>query len=269
MNKSKKLLDDEENETEYDNITEGFEPSGFFSQVSGDIEKKKKNLLGPEYSYAKQIKDPRSIGMNDNGSLPQIARNVRGMIDYTEVLVTGGGRASRTGGPIGPKFFLKTGAKCKDKATGKKVTRYIYSDYVPKGNLPFISAGMGGNFKNFKGLVPGTMSNVNDLNPFAIFGAFMTGSTPPCREISLETIDTNNRKNNETHHVSDYDIKNMDACSFGNKRNPISGKRCKEFFSTIDIDDDSKLPDDPIIKFYIAAVGSLCVYFIYSLIKKR
>ena len=69
---------------------------------------------------------------------------------------------------------------------------------------------MGGNFKNFKGLVPGTMSNVNDLNPFAIFGAFMTGSTPPCREISLETIDTNNRKNNETHHVSDYDIKNLD-----------------------------------------------------------
>lgn len=269
MSKSKKLLDDNENKTKYDNITEGFEPSGFFSQVTGDIGDMKKNLLGPEYSYAKQIKDPRSIGMSDRGSLSAIANNVRGMINYTEVLVTGGGRASKTGGPIGPKFFLKTGAKCKDNATGKKVTRYIYADYVPKGNLPFISAGMGGNFKDFRGLVPGTMSNVNDLNPFAIFGAFMTGGSPPCREISLETIDTNNTKSRETHHVIDYDIKNMDPCGFGNRRNPISGKTCKEFFSAIDVEDESKLPNDPIIKFYIAAVGALCMYFIYGLIRKR
>jgi len=267
MNKSKQVAGN--TETEYDSITENFTPSGFFGQVSGDVNELKQEMLGPEYHYARQIKDPKSIGMSDKGSLPQVARNVRGLINYTEVLVTGNGRASKTGGPIGPKFFLKTGAKCKDKATGKKVTRYIYADYVPKGNIPFISSGMGGNFKDMRGLIPGTMSNVNDLNPFSIFGAFMTGSTPPCRELTMETIDTNNRKKNETHHVIDYDIKNMDPCGFGNKRNPISGKRCKEFFDVIDVEENSKLPNDSIIQVYVAALGVVCLYFVYKMGNKR
>ena len=259
----------EQTDSDYENVVETFKPAGFFSQVQGDVGKLRQELLGPDYQYHRQIKDPKSIGMSDRGSLPQVARNVRGLIDYTEVLVTGGGRASKTGGPIGPKYFLKTGAKCKDKATGKKVTRYIYSDYVPKGNLPFISSGMGGNFSSFKGLIPGTMSNVGDLNPFSIFGAFMSGSTPACREINMETRDNNNNKSRQTHHVTDYDIKNMDPCSFSNKRNPISNKQCKEFFSTIDIEDDGKLPQDNIMQAYVAALGALCVYFVYKLNKGR
>lgn len=267
MNKSNQIAGN--TETEYDNVVETFSPSGFFSQVQGDVSELKQQLLGPDYHYARQIKDPRSLSMSDRGSLPQVARNVKGLINYTEVLVTGGGEASKTGGPIGPKFFLKTGAKCKDKATGKKVTRYIYGDYVPKGNLPFISSAMDGNFKDMRGLVPGTMSNVNDLNPFSIFGAFMTGSNPPCRELTMETVDTNNNRRTETHHVTDYDIKNMDPCGFGNKRNPVSGKTCKEFFSSIEVEEDSKLPNDTIIQVYIAALGVLCLYFVYKMKNKR
>jgi len=268
MSKAHKLIDGGEG-TEYESVTESFKPAGFFNQVQGNVSNLKQELLGPDYKYHQQIKDPKSIGMNENGSLPQIARNVRGMINYTEVLVTGGGAASKTGGPIGPKFFLKTGAKCKDVKTGKDVTRYIYQDYVPKGNIPFISSGMGGNFGSFKGLIPGTLSNVNDLNPFSIFGAFTSGTNPKCRELSMPTIDNNNRRGSETHHVTDYDIKNMDACSFGNKTNPVSGARCKEFFDTIDIEDDSKLPKDPIINFYIGAVGVLCIYIIYKVKSQR
>ena len=97
----------------------------------------------------------------------------------------------------------------------------------------------------------------------------MTGSTPPCRELTMETIDTNNRKRTETHHVIDYDIKNMDPCGFRNKRNPVSGKTCKEFFDVIDIEEDGKLPDDYIIKVYIAALGAICLYFVYKMNNKR
>lgn len=253
----------------YDNVQEPFTPSGFFSQVKGNVSNLKQDLLGPDYEYHKQIKDPKSIGMSDRGSLSQIATNVRGLIDYTEVLVTGGGGASRTGGPIGPKFFLKTGAKCKDNKTGQKVTRYIYLDYVPKGNIPFISSGLDSNFSDFKGLIPGSLSNVNDLNPFSMFGAFMTGSTPKCREITMETVDNNNSRSSKTHHVSDYDIKNMDSCSFPNRRNPITNKPCKEIFNVREIEDETKLPDDSLIKFYIATLGILGLYLVYKLHNKK
>ena len=52
------------------------------------------------------------------------------------------------------------------------------------------------NFSDFKGLVPGAMGNLNVLNPFAIMQSFLSGATPPCQELTLETIDINNNKSN-------------------------------------------------------------------------
>jgi hypothetical protein len=61
----------------------------------------------------------------------------------------------------------------------------------------------------------------------------------------------------------------MDPCSFGNKRNPVSGKRCKEFFDVIDVEENSKLPNDSIIQVYVAALGVICLYFVYKIGNKR
>ena len=41
-------------------------------------------------------------------------KNIAGIINYTDILVTGKGRASKTGRPLGNKF-LKTGGKCQPK----------------------------------------------------------------------------------------------------------------------------------------------------------
>ena len=84
------------------------------------------------------------------------------------MLVSGGGKASATGQPLGNKFFLKTGGKCTDKSTGQDVDRYIYINNVPVGNIPFISSGAGVNFSEFKGLIPGTISNLNAFNPIKV-----------------------------------------------------------------------------------------------------
>jgi hypothetical protein len=115
----------------------------------------------------------------------------------------------------------------------------------------------------------------------------MMGGTPDCQKITMETIDSNNRKSRQSKYVALMDIKNLDACLFSNKRNPISNKRCKETFSndnlmeqtnekhvTFSLEEDekkdlSKLPKDPIVQLYIASIGLLGVYIMFNLIRKK
>lgn len=207
--------------------------SNLFQEVLNDAKGVEEKLLGPTYPYYKNVKSPSEIGMSDKGTIQQMSKNVDGLIDYVELLVSGKSKASATGQPLGNKFFLKTGAKCKacdNNGNCNDEDRYIYIDNVPEGNIPLISNGMGVNFSEFKGLIPGTMSNLNALNPYSIMSAFMSGATPPCQELTMTTIDNENTKSSETHYVTLTDIKNMDPCSFPNKINDISGEKCRESF---------------------------------------
>jgi hypothetical protein len=156
-------------------------------EIMQDANAVQEKLLGPTYPYYKNIKTPSEIGMSTKGSLSAVANDITGLIAYVEVLVTGKSKASATGGPLGNKFFLKTGAKCMDKSNNKQVDRYIYVNNVPVGNIPFISSGLDVNFSEFKGLIPGTMGNLNVLNPFSIMSAFLAGSTPECQELTMLT----------------------------------------------------------------------------------
>ena len=147
--------------------------SNFFQEVLEDAKGLEQQILGPDYQYWKQIKSPSEMGITTDGSISAIASDVAGLINYVELLVTGTGGASRTGGPLGDKFFLKTAATCKDKASGEIVDRYIYVNNVPNGNIPFITGASGMNFSTFEGLVPGTLGNLYAMNPMLIFQAFM------------------------------------------------------------------------------------------------
>jgi hypothetical protein len=222
-------------------------------------------LLGPTYPYWKNIKQPKDIGMSDDGSLSALARDVGGLIDYTELLVTGQGDASSTGKPLGNKFFLKTGGKCKDP-TGNEVDRYIYIDNVPTGNIPFISSGLDTDFSDFRGLIPGTMSDMNVLNPFAIMQAFLAGSLPDCRKLTMETIDINNNSSTDSQFITDVDIKNMDPCIFGNGYNPVSNKGCNETYTNMN--QDVKISRDPLVKLYFAGLAGIGIYMLYKIMKK-
>ena len=261
--------------------------SNFFEDVTGDLNSIEEKVLGPQYNYAKNIKNPSEMNMSSKGTISQAGRNVRGLIDYTELLVTGKGNASKSGGPMGNKFFLQTGAKCKDIDTDTEQTRSLYINNIPQGNIPFISSSTGANFSEFKGLIPGTLTTMGQLNPLKIFQAFMMKGTPDCQKLTMETVDSNNRRSNETKYVALMDIKNLDPCLFSDKRNPISKKRCVENFSndnlmeqtnekhvtfSLDVDDKSdlsKLPKDPIVQLYIASIGLLGVYIMYNLIRKN
>jgi hypothetical protein len=243
--------------------------SNLFEEVLQDAGKVQDKLLGPTYPYFKNIKMPSEIGMSDKGTISALGKDIDGLIQYVEVLVTGKSKASTTGGPLGNKFFLKTGGKCVDSATNDQVDRYIYINNVPQGNIPFISAGLGANFSDFRGLVPGAMGNLNVLNPFAIMQSFLSGATPPCQELTLETIDINNNKSSETHYVTVTDIKNMDPCSFSDGKNPSSGVSCKETFKGVSADDEPlQIPDDPVAQLYFVSIAALGIYIFYRVMKK-
>lgn len=239
----------------------------FFEEVLTDVKGVEQRILGPDYEYWKQIKSPGQMGMSTNGSISTIAADVGGLIGYVELLVTGKGKASATGGPLGNKFFLKTAATCKDKKSKKHVDRYVYVNNVPDGSIPFISSGMNMNFGEFEGLVPGTLSNVSALNPMLIFQAFMSGSEPECEEITLETIDVNNRKGTETRHVTTTDIKNMNSCDFSplSNKNPVTGEECREAFTNRN---RAKIPDDFVAKLFYASLGVLGIYLLIGIMRR-
>ena len=72
------------------------------------------SLIGESYDYWKSIKQPSEMGMSPGFSLGALANNVDGLLSYVEVLISGTGKASVTGKPLGNKFFLETTGKCSE-----------------------------------------------------------------------------------------------------------------------------------------------------------
>jgi len=244
--------------------------SNFFEKALNDVEQLEQDLLGPDYNYSAQIKTPDELGMGSSGSLSTITNNIKGLVDYTEVLISGTGSGTKTRGPLGDKFFLETGAKCKDTKTGDSVTRSVYISNVPDGSIPFITQGLGGvRLTAFRGLVPGMLTNMNNINPMQIIQSFMSGTNPECQMITMETIDNNNRKKNETGYITNTDIRGISPCLFPNKQNPITGNKCKEGFKIIDFNNNNSMPDDTLINIYYSALGLLGVYILFKMYEKK
>ncbi len=194
--------------------------SNFFTSVAEDAEKVEEELLGPDYKYYEHIKTPEELGMSDSGTISALGKDINGIINYVELLVTGRGDANKSKGgrPLGDRFFLKTGGQCKDQATGKLVDRHMYIDNVPDGAIPFVSSGIGYKFTTFEGLIPGILSDIDKINPMDMFKAFSQDSEPACREITLETIGKDGTVGSETHFLPLDEIAVIEA---NNKKTKI------------------------------------------------
>ena len=259
--------------------------------------------MGPDYPYVKYINGTKRMRMGPKWS--NIADNIAGLGAYVEILVEGGGRASRTGKPLGNKFFLKTAGKCKavdrnlnpvmvesktkknndgkPSKEQKMVDRYMFINNIPMGKIPLISSAAGGaDFSTFRGLIPGMLSNLNVLNPSDLFKSFTMSSEPKCAKISMDTVDVNNVKRRETHYVPVTEIKMIDSCLFPDKRNRFNGKRCTEAFGNMEADTSLQSQEvsltslqelitsgDPIAKFYFVMITLLMTYIVHRLMKKR
>ena len=250
-----------------------------FDKVLNNAEGVQSQFLGPTYPYYKNIKSPSEIGMSSDGNLRTLGNDIDGLISYVEVLVTGNSKASATGGPLGNKFFLQTGGKCavkgtckdpKDPSTCTQTDRFIYVNNVPNGNIPFITQGLGRNFSNFRGLIPGALGNLNALNPFGLMSSFMAGSVPECQEITLETVDVNNNRSSQTHYVTTVDLANMDPCFFRDGVNRYSDpqRSCKQAFTNRVDEETVPMPSDPLAQVYFASLAGVGIYIIYRLMEK-
>ena len=174
-----------------------------------DLFDNKKKRSNEPYSYTKQIKVPSELGMSGDGKVSTLTKNIGGLIGYTQILVQGGGRASKIRGPLGDKYFFKTAAECKDVDTGRRVMRSIFINNIPDGSIPFISSGLGVRFRSFRGLIPGLLGNLAKLDPTSMFTAFSDGASGRCKAITLQTRDANNETMEETAFLSLGDIKKL------------------------------------------------------------
>ena len=239
-------------------------------------------LLGPDYNYSAQIKPPPELGMSSAGNFDALTNDIGGLIKYVKVLVTGQGGGSRTGQPLGTKFFLPTMMQCTDKATGNSVTRSIYINNVPDGTIPFISSiGNGMVFDDFRGLVPGLASNLAQINPLQILQAFTSGSSPTCQAITMETINANNVKGSATGYVTNTDIQLMnDAWFLYGAKPDTSEPEKKEGFTTMQAASSlinekgtpvnySKMPNDLFIRLYYTSLGLIGLYIFLRIVLRR
>jgi hypothetical protein len=136
----------------------------------------------------------------------------------------------------------------KDK---KLVDRWIYVNNIPDGSIPFIASGADGRtFNDLRGLIPGALGNLGALSPVQLFNGFTAGTYPPCSEISLQTVDNDNVKRNETHHVALVEMVEMNPCMFPGRVNPASGKSCRnsEGFDGMPLVDSSTSSSSSTIK---------------------
>lgn len=236
--------------------------------------------LGETYPYADNIRSPSEINMGTSGTIPQMGRNVRGFLAYRDLLISGDSIASSTGKPLGNKYFLNTSAKCMANDTcdangeGCMITdRYIYVNNIPSGNIPFLSSASGVNFSILRGLVPGALEQLGVLNPAGIFRAFTDGATPKCQIITMETVDNNNNRSEQSHYVTLGDIKSIDPCEFNtathNRTNPVTNKKCREIFQNrVDENAEVLMSDDPIDKVYFLGLSFLSIYILYKFMYK-
>uniref|UniRef100_A0A6C0JBX4 Uncharacterized protein n=1 Tax=viral metagenome TaxID=1070528 RepID=A0A6C0JBX4_9ZZZZ len=252
----------------------------FFKDVAGGAEKAQAGFLGPTYNYAKQILPPSELGMSGDGNMGALARDITGLINYTEVLTTGKSRAQRKADtPLGNKFYLKTGGQCKS-ADGMLHDRWLYVNNVPTGSLPFITSATGNALGEFRGLVPGTIENLGHLNPLALFGGFMQGTNPACRVLDLPVTD---KSEGGIKYVADADIVSLSPCLFGKgkvRTNPVSGSKlsgCASGFQNINdimnglkntFEDNETLQYNPLAKVYNVGFSALLIYLMYHLVMK-
>lgn len=203
------------------------------------------------YNYPSQIKTPSELGMGDEGTMGQLTRNVAGVINYINILVTGKSKASKEDkGPLGDAYFINTNSKCLNN--GKPVPRHFYINNIPDGRIPFFSGKTNLKMKSFRGLIPGIIEDVSELNPEEMVKSFGKSDLPNCSLRTFKVVDSDGNVFKESRYVSDDEVKKTGTKELKDKNikcNPNTqsnkGKSC------CIVDEEEKRlysPDDEILK---------------------
>jgi len=264
-----------------------------FSQSNspGGLGALEEKILGPSYNYAGRIKSPSELGMSGDGNFGALADDIGGLLTYVDVLVGGKGAlgcgtknldGSDYCSPLGNQFFLDTPVKCKDIASKQKVTRSIYINNIPDGSIPIVTDMTDVSFDDFKGIMPGIMSNIAQIKPMQILNAFVSGSSAACQMLTMPTVDANNAPGFDRRYVTNVDISNMPSNWFSNvpSKSSYNLRDPEGFCNHTDIQtstsslqgskvDYSKMPNDIVIRFYYSTLGLLGLYILLRLMLRK
>jgi hypothetical protein len=210
-----------------------------------------------EYKYIDYIRTPDDMGASSAGNLTALSNDVKALLGYVDVLVTGKGKAQKINSPLGNKFFMDANTEC--KANGENQPRFVFINNIPDGNIPL----MPGTNKDFRGLVPGMLEGLGYMNPGKLFTAFSGDNT--CQRVIMNVRDVKNISSTESRYVLNSDLKEYNPCWFTDRRNPVTnerGKKCEGFVS-------SHIPKDPIVNAYVVGIGLLLTYMVYRFVQKK
>ena len=149
------------------------------------------NFLGEDFDYIGAFNNPRDCSpgpcMGESGG--KIMDNLKGTLKYGNALLFHSDsddlrRVQKNPGVLGNKYFINSGIDCKTPE-GDTVSRHIYVDNRPTGNIPFINQLVGDGGLP-KGLIPGLLSNVERLNPVKLLSALVpeVGDAAKCKAVS-------------------------------------------------------------------------------------
>ena len=111
-----------------------------------------------------------------------------------------------------------------DKTTNSEKDRSIYINNIPEGN---INNTFGTGYTNLKGLLPGLIENVNNIDPLSSLKAYISGSeSSECQQINLEVIAPNGESSYNNAYMTTTDIRNLNPCWFNDNTNLITNAEC-------------------------------------------
>jgi len=148
------------------------------NEVWDDLRAKPANasraVMGPEYSYAENIRGPSALGVGTQGTFSQVGRNTGAVIEYVKYMISGPA--------LGNQYFINTGATCRPSDNSIQ-SRYNYINNISNGRnlIPqSMRNDLGGVASDFNGLLPGMLQDIGGLNPVNLFSALAADSTPSC-----------------------------------------------------------------------------------------
>lgn len=228
------------------------------------------------YSYKEKIKDPQKLKMG--GAAKHVDANIKGLNAYTKLLTSGKSKALKGNFKIlGDRYFLNTQNKCPNEDE----MRHIIINNKTLGTSMGGPGYTGDANTNLRGIIPGLIEKMNDLDPFAIINSLTADSSDlDCKKVKIQTIDNNHNTEEQEKWVAKLDIESLHPCVFKLSKskygkNPVTGDRAKcENFTNINDSckinkNYSKLPNNKLIKTYNILISIFGVYVIYLLINNR
>jgi len=162
------------------------------NNLKNDFSKELIDYIGPSYSYSDNITPPEKLKVSSASTVGKLFDDAMAIVKYNENLVFSPA--------LGNNFFVKSGwcdkKKSVDECKGKD--RWIYVRNIPTGKAPCTdSFGIHLPGTVFKGLIPGLVEDLVDINPITIFNSLLGtgGFSSTCTKRTLPVGPSNNLKN--------------------------------------------------------------------------